>query len=311
MVGFGAMGDADRRVGRLAAGNHSLVTLPQLCEAGLTKTQVDHRVRQGRLEVVHRGVYRMPGIRPTYESDALAACLATGGVVSHRCAARLFGLRGFERFTAVEVAVDGRRAPRLPGVVGHRLDGVEQTRIGVIPVVMPAEVLLGVAAAAPAPAEAAVNDALVKRLVSLPGLVRFLNRRAARGRDGTTHLRRLVEEQVRAGGPTESWLEDRVVAFLRLRGFPEAVRQHRVELPGARFRLDAAYLDRLVDIEADSRLWHTSPGDRRRDAARDARLEAAGWTVVRITWLELVEEPDAVAARLALALQQSPRQLAA
>jgi hypothetical protein len=198
---------------------------------------VDHRVRQHRLHVVYRGVYRMPGVRPTFESEALAACLATGGAASHRCAARLFGLRGFTGSTMVEVSVDGRRAPRLPGVVGHRLDGMEQTRIGVIPVVMPAEVLLGVAAVAPTLAEGAVNDALVKGLVSLPGLVRFLDRRAARGRDGTTHLRRLVEEQVRAGGPTESWLEDRVVEFLRKRGFPEPARRHWVRLPGTRFRL--------------------------------------------------------------------------
>jgi hypothetical protein len=311
VVGLVAMGDIDRRVGLVAAGNHSLVTLPQLCDAGLTRTQVDHRVRQQRLHVVHRGVYRMPGVRPTYESEVLAACLATGGAASHRCAARLFDLRGFARSTAVEVAVDGRRAPRLPGVIAHRLDGMEQTRIGVIPVVIPAEALLGVAAVAPKLAEGAVNDALVKKLVSLPGLVRFLDRRAARGRDGTTHLRRLVEEQVRAGGPTESWLEDRVVEYLRRWGFPEATRRHWVKLPGARFRLDAAYPDRLIDIEADSRLWHTSPSDRRRDAARDARLEAAGWTVVRITWLQLVEEPDAVAARLVLALQQPSRQLAA
>ena len=296
------MGDADRRVGRRATGNHSLITLSQLLQAGLTETQVDHRVRQQRLHVVHRGVYRMPGVSPTYESDVLAACLATGGAASHRCAARLFALRGFERSKLVEVAVDSRRAPRLPGVIGHRLDGVEQTRIGVIPVVMPAEALLGVAAVAPTLAEGAVDDALVKRLVSLPALVRFLNRRAARGRDGTTLLRHLVEEQVRAGGPTESWLEDRVMAFLRQLGLPDPVRGYPVNLSDGRFRLDAAWPDRLVDIEADSRLWHTSPSDRRRDAERDARLEAAGWIVIRITWLQLVEEPVAVADRLLGAL---------
>jgi hypothetical protein len=237
-------------------------------------------------------------VRPTYESDVLAACLATGGAASHGCAARLFGLRGFGHWKQVEVAVDGRRAPRLPAVVGHRLDGAERTRIGVIPVVMPAEALLGVAAVAPMLAEGAVNDALVKRLVSLPALVRFLNRRAARGRDGTSRLRLLLEEQVRAGGPTESWLEDRVVEFLRQGGFPDPVRGYPVNLPDGRVRLDAAWPDRLVDIEADSRLWHTSPGDRRRDAARDARLAAAGWIVIRITWLQLVEEPAAVADRL-------------
>jgi hypothetical protein len=110
----------------------------------------------------------------------LAACLATGGVASPRCAARLFRLRGFE--------------------------GLESTTIGAIPVALPAEVLLNLAAVAPEPAEGAVNDALVKGLVALPALVRSLQRRAARGRAGTTRLGALVEEQIRGGAPAESWL---------------------------------------------------------------------------------------------------------
>jgi very-short-patch-repair endonuclease len=232
----------------------------------------------------------------------MAACLATGGVASHRCAARLFGLRGFDRCQVVEVAVDGRRAPRLPGVVGHRIKGLEHTRIGVIPVAMPAEVLLGLAAVAPTLAEGALNDALVKRLASLPALVRFLNRRAARGRDGIQLLRQLVEEQIRAGGPTESWLEDRVVEFLRRRQVGEPYRGWWVNLPGGRVRLDLAWPDLKVNVEVDSRLWHTSPSDRRRDAARDARLAAAGWIIVRVTWMDLVEEPDTTTERICRAL---------
>jgi very-short-patch-repair endonuclease len=275
-----AMGDADLRVGRLAAGQHSLVTHSQLLGAGLTAPQIDHRVRRRVLLLVHRGVYRMPGVRPTYESHVMAACLATGGLASHGCAARLFGFRGFHRWNPVEVAVEGRRAPRLFGVIGHRTQGLERTRVGVVPVVMPAEALLGVAATASQLAEGAVNDALVRGLASLPGLVRFLNRRAARGRDGVGRLRQLVEEQIRAGGPTEN----------------------RVDLPGGRVRLDTAWPDLKVNVEADGRLWHTSPSDRRRDAARDARLKAAGWTVVRVTWLQLVEEPQDVADRIAHAL---------
>jgi very-short-patch-repair endonuclease len=244
----------------------------------------------------------MTGVRPTYESHVMAACLATGGLASHGCAARLFGLRGFHGWKPVEVAVGGRRAPRLPGVVGHRIRGLERTRVGVIPVVMPAEALLGAAATASQLAEGAVNDALVRGLVSLPGLVRFLNRRAACGRDGVGRLRQLAEEQIRAGGPTESWLEDRLVEFLRQQSFPSPRRCYRVDLPGGRVRLDTAWPDLLVNVEADGRLWHTSPSDRRRDAARDARLKAAGWTVVRVTWLQLTEEPQDVADRIAHAL---------
>jgi hypothetical protein len=292
------MGDADLRVGRLAAGQHSLVTHSQSLAAGLTSDQIDHRVHRGILSVVHRGVYLLPGIRPTYEGEALAACLATGGVASHRCAARLFRLRGFEHERRIEIAVDGQRAPRLPGVAAHRIDGLESTTIGPVPVAMPAEVLLGLAAVAPGRAEGALNDALVKGLVTLPALVRFLRRRGARGRDGTAGLRTLVEEQIRAGAPSESWLEDRLVEFLRRRGYPPPVRQYWVKLPDGRVRLDTAWPDLRLDVEADGRLWHTSPSDRRRDARRDGRLTTICWSVERVTWLQMVEEPDAVDDRI-------------
>ena len=42
----------------------------------------------------------------------------------------------------------------------------------------------------------------------------------------------------------------------------------------------------------------TSPSDRRRDARRDGRLATVSWTVERVTWLQMVEEPDVVDDRI-------------
>ncbi|MEA2241128.1 MAG: hypothetical protein QOD24_684, partial [Solirubrobacteraceae bacterium] len=39
-----------------------------------------------------------------------------------------------------------------------------------------------------------------------------------------------------------------------------------------------------------------------RDRLRDARLQAAGYRVMRITWRQLSEQPEAVVARVAQAL---------
>jgi very-short-patch-repair endonuclease len=163
---------------------------------------------------------------------------------------------------------------------------------------MPGEMLLQLAGVASDLAEGAVNDVLCRSIATLPGLVRFLQRRGARGRDGTTLLRQLVAEQVRAGAPTESWLEDRLLEFVRARGYPEPVRQFRVRTPHRRFRLDLAWPEWRVDLEGDGRLFHTSPADRRRDAARDAALGAVDWVVERVPWLDLVESPENVDARL-------------
>jgi len=59
-----------------------------------------------------------------------------------------------------------------------------------------------------------------------------------------------------------------------------------------------AALSRRLDLEGDGRLFHTSPGDRRRDAARDADLGTDDWVVGRVTWIDLVETPELVDARL-------------
>jgi hypothetical protein len=292
------MEPVDLVIARLSVRQHGLVTRVQLLKVGLSQRQIDRRLSMGQLLVVHPGVYRVPSVKPSFEQAVLAACLASGGVASHRAAARLFKLRGFERNREVEVCVDSARAPQLNGVVAHRSKGLERTWIGVVPVTMPAEVLLQVAAVAPLRLQGAVNDMLCRALTTLPGLVRFLQRRAARGRNGTEFLRDAVAEQIRAGAPTESWLEDRLLEFVRARGYPEPVRQLRLRLPGRRVRLDLAWPECRLDLEGDGRLFHTSPADRRRDAVRDEAMHEIAWVVERVTWLQLVEEPEAVDARL-------------
>lgn len=163
---------------------------------------------------------------------------------------------------------------------------------------VPAEVLLQLAAVTPGRAAGAVNDVLSRRIATLPGLVRFVQRRAASGRSGTELLREIVAEQVRAGAPTESWLEDRLLEFLRARGYPEPVRQLWIHTSGGRFRLDFAWPEVRLDLEGDGRLFHTSPSQRRRDQVRDGALGEVTWAVERVAWLQLAEDPDGVDARL-------------
>jgi len=288
------MDGADLRIARITRNQQAIGTRRQLRAVDLTDRQIEHRQEDGRLTVIHRGVYALAGAPTTYEQRVLAACLATRGVASHRCAARLFGLRGFDSERRIEISVPSRRSTKLEGVIAHTSNLLETTFIGEIPVAMPSQVLLGLTQVAPRRAEAAVNDVLVKGLATLPALVRFAQRQSAQGRGGIVELRRLLEEQARAGGPTESWLEDQVIRFLRDRGFPDPVRGFWV----GRRRLDVAWPERLVNFEADGRLWHTSPSDRRRDAARDAALAGDGWRTERILWLELHEDPDGLEARL-------------
>jgi very-short-patch-repair endonuclease len=289
------MGQIDRIIGPAAAGQLGLVTRRQLLGQGLTLRQIDRRRADGRLIDVHPGVYRMSGLPPSYKRNVLAACLATGGAASGRSAARIFRLRGFEQYhQTVEITVAGPRAPRLAGIIAHRTTRLERTEIGIIPVTMPSQTLVDLAAIEPCLAEGALNHALGRRLVRLPALVRYLSDLGPR--PGSARLRELVELQTKGVRPTASWLEDRVQEFLRSLGLPEPVRQHPLRLQDGRLIwFDFAYPARRMAIEADSRLWHSTPKAQRADAERDRAAAALGWAVVRITWLDLEERPREIA----------------
>jgi very-short-patch-repair endonuclease len=64
--------------------------------------------------------------------------------------------------------------------------------------------------------------------------------------------------------------------------------QHNV----SRYRVDFAYVDARVAIEADGFRWHSTRQQFDRDRARHNSLTAMGWTVIHVTWEQLREQPD-------------------
>ena len=126
---------------RKAGRQHGIISFDQLADLGYDRRQIQYRINAGLLVRVYRRVYGVPGARMwSVEFRVMAACLAAYGLASYRCAAALFGLR---RVTSdrVEITGEGRRAPRLPGVRGHRCDSLEsqdRATIAAIPVTAPA-----------------------------------------------------------------------------------------------------------------------------------------------------------------------------
>jgi very-short-patch-repair endonuclease len=60
--------------------------------------------------------------------------------------------------------------------------------------------------------------------------------------------------------------------------------------------------ERLI-VEVDGYAFHGGRAAFERDRRRDAELQAEGLRVMRVTWRQLVGEPDAVVARLTRALR--------
>jgi very-short-patch-repair endonuclease len=291
---------AERMIIELAAGQHGVVARVQLIRAGVSSDVVEHRLAAGWLRRLHRGVYAV-GPVTTPKARELAAVLACGdsAVLSRHSAAGLWLLARQRDGEPVDVLVFRGRVGRRPGINVrnvHSLRPDETTVHDKIPITTPARTLYDLAdAAGDRELERALAEAFAQRLVDRPGLLALLGRHA--GRPGATRLRAIIE----AGSScarTRSEAEERFLALTR---------RARLQPPDVNARVAAREVDflwraeRLV-VEVDGRAFHTSNRQFESDRRRDADLVAAGLRVMRVTWHQIVNEPEAVLVRLAKAL---------
>ena len=64
------------------------------------------------------------------------------------------------------------------------------------------------------------------------------------------------------------------------------------------YEVDAVWRDARVVVEVDSRAFHLNPTAFEEDRLRDARLQLAGYRVLRITWRRLMDDPAGVVAQI-------------
>ncbi|RZS31388.1 hypothetical protein EV193_11479 [Herbihabitans rhizosphaerae] len=109
-------------------------------------------------------------------------------------------------------------------------------------------------------------------------------------------------------GMAESILETAGRLALADASVPAPTAQYVVAAPGGRIiaRLDAAYPTLRTGIEYDGRRVHDAPQALYRDRERQNALVALGWTILRYTWWDVIEDPARFVASVRNALQ--PRQ---
>jgi very-short-patch-repair endonuclease len=302
--------EIDRRISTLASRQHSLVTLTQLAELGLNTRTIGYRVEQGRLERLHRGVFRTAGAVMTNEQMALAACLAVGGLVaaSHRCAAALWGL-DLPLESPVEVTVLGHRAPSPRGIVVHRsvdLTEADLTVRGGVPVTKPYRLLVDLGAVVTqAVVGNCLDDLVGRKVLTVAGVEAGLDRLGEHGRSGAGVLRAELERRQGAGPMGRTRLEALLFDLAQRAGLPSLVFQHPIRLGGRARRIDFAFPELRIAIEVDGYETHSRYDVFEDDRVRGNELELAGWTVLRFTWHQLRHRQDYVAGVLRRALSQA------
>lgn len=253
---------------------------------GLSDRAIAGRVGAGRLYPFHRGVYSVVP-NPPLEGCFLAAVKACGpgAVLSHYAAAALYG---WVRWDGRMIEVTAATPRRLPHVHTHRTNNVERRFLKGIPVTPPARTLMDNAPTLPPKQlRRAVNEALNQRRITPAELVTSRHR-------GAKRLRAVLA----TAAPTRNEYEDIVLAVLLNGGLPRPDVNCREGVYVPDFRWSAP----RVILEADSRRFHEHLLARADDGARQAVLEASGFTVLRTTWREITTRPDRVVARVRAAL---------
>jgi REase_MTES_1575/Transcriptional regulator, AbiEi antitoxin len=292
----------DRSIGRIAEAQHGVVSRSQLSELGLGSDAIDHRVKIGRLHCVHRGVYAVV-TRPllTRHGFWMAAVLACQpqAFLSHRAAAALWGIRGGSR---TEVTVPRGRKAR-PGITLHysNLPADETTTHHGIPVTTISRTLLDISAVLQRhELRSAFRQAEQLRLTDPVGVGTLIERYPRK--PGVPTLRAVFEEAQRGLSIIRSELEELFQDFLIRAGLPPPLTNVLVE----GMEVDCAWPPARLIVELDGRATHDTLTAFESDRARDRRLEAAGWRVIRITWRQLVETPDEVERDLSRLLSAAP-----
>jgi very-short-patch-repair endonuclease len=257
----------DAAIAALAAHQCGVVTVAQLEIAGLGENAVRHRVKAGRLTRIFRGVYQVGPI-PAPRGREMAAVLATGGVLSHDSAASVWGFRPPH---AGDVHVTTTNSGRSrPGIRIHRSASLQEAVRHGLPLTTAARTLRDLRPLLPTSEYGrALEQAQVLGLVpKRPG------------------------DEPRF---TRSEGERRLLALVRKARLPVPLTNTKV----AGWEVDAFWPRHKLIVEVDGFGYHGHRAAFERDRRKDASLTAAGYSVIRITWWQLVHEAYEVVAKLA------------
>jgi very-short-patch-repair endonuclease len=294
----------EREIGELAVGQDGVVAHRQVVVLGASRKAIAHRLAQGRWQRLHRGIYFIGAAAPTLQARARAAVLACGdgAVLSHRTAAELWGLLEASGEPEVHVMVAGRNVGPRPGLRIHRVSKLAAADVSEkhgLPVTSPARTIFDLAAAAPPrETELALAEARIHRLATDRQINDTIRRNPTA--KGAATVKALLEQE-QDSGYTRSAAERRLRDLLRDAGLPRP----RFNEPLLGYVVDALWPEHRLVVEVDGYAYHRHRTAFENDRRRDQELVAAGYRVIRVTWLQLRDRPISVITSIAQAIART------
>ena len=229
-------------------------------------------------------------------------------MASGRCAAAMWDLAG-GRWDPPEIS--SSRQLLRPGsrIIARRCSSLEArdvTRLGAMPVTGLCRTVIDLCGQTDAQTAELALDQALRRGVAPAAIRRRVEELRSQRLPGLALLREFLDDRDPTRAITDTELETLVNAWRRRYGFPPPVFQYWVTLPDyGPARLDFAYPEVKVGMEADSYAWHSGRDAFERDRARISEFASLGWIIIQATLREIERYPDRVANRLRRALARS------
>ena len=293
----------ERQIAQIAGRQDNLITWEQLVRIGVGRRSVARRVENGRWQRIHKAVYLIGPAPPTLSARARAAAFTCGdgAAVSHRTAAVIWRLVPNSPEPELHVTVAGRNPGVKPGIHIHRVAELvpeEVTTNNGFPLTTAARTICDLAATDPLrDLESGLAEARIHRLATDRQINAVIQR--APTRPGAPIIRKLLEAEDDTG-------YTRSKAERRLRDLIHAADLERplFNEPLLGYVVDALWPKQRLIVEVDGYTYHSHRAAFERDRRRDQQLIAAGYRVIRVTWIQLRDRPIETITAIVKALAQ-------
>jgi Protein of unknown function (DUF559) len=227
----------------------------------------------------------------TAVTKAHAAWLSTGATLAGLSAAAILGAKWLDAAAPAEIVRADRRSQRGIVVHSYELADDEMQTVGGMRVTTAARTAFDIGRGLPVAKAVPILDALLNATGIKPADVIALADR----HPGARGIRRLRAALELADGGAESPQESRVRLLLVGAGLPKPETQ--IEFRDLRIRVDMGWREWKVAVEYDGVQHWENRYQRSWDIERIALLEAAGWSVVRVS-AEMLSRPNAIVERV-------------
>lgn len=294
--------DAWGAVAGLAASQHGVFHRSQAADLKLTNKRLAGLERRSMIRRIDRDLFAVTAAPACWHQGLIAANLI-GLTISHRSAAELHRLDGFSTTGSEIVHASAPRQAthkRLElgdwSLTAHEIAGLTPRMITVVNKIQVTNVAVTLAMMGVALShnhlEKALDSALRKGASE-----RWISESNAAlrrlGFQGTRFLDRVLDQPGRAGAVPDSWFERRLANTLRASGMPPL----QLQYPVGRFRIDGAWPEVKLGLEAHSREFHFGRQAEFGDQNRDFVIASHGWELLYVTW-RMLERPSELVERI-------------